>query len=386
MAAGPRRFLFLEPFYGGSHRAFAEGLAAHSRHRIVLHTLPARFWKWRLRGAALHFAGVLPPPRDFDGLITTDLMSLADLKALWGSRLPPALVYFHENQLTYPLAPGERLDLQYGFTDITTALAAERVLFNSWSHYRSFFTELPRFLRRMPEYRPRWVVEAIRGRAGVLYPGCAFAAAEAARPPEPGETPLLIWNHRWEFDKDPQAFFAALRHAEAEGYAFRLALLGENYQVVPKPFVEARGRWPDRIERYGYVDSRSEYVQWLRRGAVVVSTARQENFGMSVVEAIRFGCAPLLPARLSYPELIPEELHEDFLYRDAADLHARLVRLLRELPQPDSPWREKVRRLAAHMGRFAWSERIDAFDEELELLARGARQVPPKARSGGSGG
>ncbi|MBW2707028.1 MAG: DUF3524 domain-containing protein, partial [Deltaproteobacteria bacterium] len=35
------KFLFLEPFFGGSHREFAQGLVAHSRHSIDLLTLPA---------------------------------------------------------------------------------------------------------------------------------------------------------------------------------------------------------------------------------------------------------------------------------------------------------------------------------------------------------
>ncbi|MBW2579340.1 MAG: DUF3524 domain-containing protein, partial [Deltaproteobacteria bacterium] len=37
------KFLFLEPFYGGSHRDFADGWIKHSRHRFDLFTLPARF-------------------------------------------------------------------------------------------------------------------------------------------------------------------------------------------------------------------------------------------------------------------------------------------------------------------------------------------------------
>ncbi|HHC23852.1 MAG TPA: DUF3524 domain-containing protein, partial [Desulfobacterales bacterium] len=32
------RFLFLEPFFGGSHRSFAEGWIANSRHTIDLLT------------------------------------------------------------------------------------------------------------------------------------------------------------------------------------------------------------------------------------------------------------------------------------------------------------------------------------------------------------
>ncbi|MCK5007550.1 MAG: DUF3524 domain-containing protein, partial [Spirochaetales bacterium] len=55
MSGENKRFLFLEPFYGGSHREFAEGWQQSSRHTLELHTLPARFWKWRMRGAALYF-------------------------------------------------------------------------------------------------------------------------------------------------------------------------------------------------------------------------------------------------------------------------------------------------------------------------------------------
>jgi hypothetical protein len=83
-------FLFLEPFYGGSHRVFADGWIERSRHRIDLLTLPPRFWKWRMRGAALHFARRVRDPRVYDGLIVSDLMSLSDLKALWGGACPPA--------------------------------------------------------------------------------------------------------------------------------------------------------------------------------------------------------------------------------------------------------------------------------------------------------
>ena len=50
------RVLLLSPYHGGSHRAFAEGLADHSRHEIVPLTLPARFWKWRMHGGAVTLA------------------------------------------------------------------------------------------------------------------------------------------------------------------------------------------------------------------------------------------------------------------------------------------------------------------------------------------
>lgn len=360
------KFLFLEPFFGGSHREFATGLIEHSKHRIDLLTLPARFWKWRMRGAALYFLKKVTDLESYHGLITTDLMSLSDFRALIRGACPPALVYFHENQLTYPLAPGEHVDYQYGFTDITTALAANRILFNSRTHRDAFFEGLPGFLNMMPEYRPHWVVDEIRSRAAVLYPGCRFSDGSVALQEQlPGSPPLIIWNHRWEFDKNPDVFFDALDAVLNLGAEFRLALLGENFQAVPTAFVRARERYGKQIVQYGYVESRAEYLKWLQQGSIVISTAQQENFGMAVIEAVRFGCLPLLPARLAYPEIIPQEFHSRVLYRDQKELVQKLLRLIRDYAQ----LQELRLQLSTVMGRYAWDNVAHRYDEELVRLA-----------------
>ena len=320
-----------------------------------------------MRGAALHFARKIPSPTGYAGLIVTDLMSLADLKAIWGPACPPTLVYFHENQLSYPLPEGEALDYQFGFTDITTGVTASRVLFNSRFQFDSFFANLPGFIGMMPEYHPRWVVETIRSKSGVLHPGCDFPAGPPdLEPRDASKPPLIIWNHRWEFDKRPAVFFRALDAVRARGRAFRLALIGENFQVVPKEFIAARDRYGDWIEQYGFVENRPAYVEWLRRGAIVISTAEQENFGMSIVEAIRHGCRPLLPQRLSYPEVLDGSFHADCLYDTDDDLVERLDALLADPTLIDGP-RE---RLAATIERYSWDKQIAAFDEEVARLAR----------------
>lgn len=358
------KFLFLEPFFGGSHRDFAEGLVAHSRHQIDLVTLPARFWKWRMRGAALHFHNKIEDLSAYDGIITSALMSLSDFKMLAGSDCPPALVYFHENQITYPLAPGEALDVQFGFTDITTGLAADRILFNSRTHMDAFFGALPAFLRMMPEHRPRWVETAIRDKSSVCPPGCRFPGGTApSLSPKPGP-PLIIWNHRWEFDKNPEAFFAALDAAAARGLDFRLALLGENFQACPTPFLDAKNRFKHRLVHYGYAESRKEYENWLSRGSIVISTAIQENFGISVVEAIRHGCLPLLPDRLAYPEVLPERFHSRFLYQGQADLEKKLAHLITE----NDTMPETRQSLSDAMGQYAWENIIGEYDTILGEL------------------
>jgi glycosyltransferase involved in cell wall biosynthesis len=362
-----KKFLFLEPFYGGSHREFADGLIQQTKHSIDLVTLPARFWKWRMRGAALYFFKKIKSFSDYRGLIVTDLMSLADLKALCGPDFIPSLVYFHENQLTYPTAPDESIDYQFGFTNITTALAADKIYFNSKTHYNAFFSALPGFINMMPEYNPKWVASEIRQKADIMYPGCAFSNGKNINIKKAGNNiPLIVWNHRWEFDKNPKDFFHALDSLIERGLDFELALLGENFQTIPSDFIDAKERYNDRILSYGYVESREEYIEWLAKGDIVISTAIQENFGMSIVEAVRYGCIPLVPNRVSYPEIIPESFHSDFLYDSFEELVNKLVMIISvEFDQ----MQKKAARLAEHMETFSWKNCIQDYDTALEELS-----------------
>jgi glycosyltransferase involved in cell wall biosynthesis len=107
----------------------------------------------------------------------------------------------------------------------------------------------------------------------------------------------------------------------------------------------------------------------LQRGDIVISTATQENFGISIVEAIRCGCLPLLPARLAYPEIIPDEFHSRLLYRDQADLVQKLFGLIQDCHQ-----NQDIRsRLAETMDRFSWENLIDRYDGEFEKLVRSSQ-------------
>ena len=374
------KILFLEPFYGGSHREFADGIVRHSRHAVTLATLPARFWKWRMRGAALWFLERVEDIASYDLVFVSALMSLSDLKALSPVPIPPTAVYFHESQLSYPLAPGEKMDYQFGFTDITTGLAAEALVFNSRYHHARFFDELPRFLRRMPDFRPAGVAGQLKEKSRVIYPGCELssmaasampsgAPSEAASGSSSGpssceEPPIILWNHRWEFDKNPQSFFRVLADLDNEGVPFRLALLGENFSRVPDCFPAARERYGDRILVYGYRKSRKEYADWLGTSDIVVSCALQENFGLSVVEAASAGAFPLVPSRLAYREVIPEAFHRQHLYRDEKELHEMLATLLRDGVPGHSDLRN-------HLADHDWKRRILQFDDFFEQTAGG---------------
>jgi hypothetical protein len=129
--------------------------------------------------------------------------------------------------------------------------------------------------------------------------------------------------------------------------------------------MDARSHLGEKVVHYGYVASKQDYMAWLQKGFVAVSTAVQENFGIAMVEAMRNGCLPLLPHRLAYPEILPEEFHDGFMYRGEDDLVGKLAVMLLH-PERFCPHRPV---LADMMGRHAWPSVIDRYDRELELLA-----------------
>ena len=160
------KVLVLESFWGGSHRAAAEGWAGVSEHEVVIECLPARFWKWRMRGAAFEFAKRLRgrlEKEEVDVVFATDMLDVAHLKAFL-VRPIGTILYFHENQASYPPVPEETTperDLQYVFTNLASALASDYVAFNSDFQRARFWAGMEEVLRRMPDFQPLWCLDEL---------------------------------------------------------------------------------------------------------------------------------------------------------------------------------------------------------------------------------
>lgn len=313
-----------------------------------------------MRTAALYFSHAIHNPEDYDLLFITDLISVTDLKALWGSRCPPIMLYVHENQLCYPLAEGVKFQLDLALTDILSASVADTVVFNSEFQKSHYLKMLPKFLERMPECIPHWLPEKINSKSVVLPPGCRLPEINTKVRFQNNNPPLVIWNHRWQYDKQPGKFIAALEAVKAAGVNFRVAFLGENFEQEPSEFIAARKSLGDRVIQFGYVTDRDEYWRILAQGSVVVSTAIQENFGIAVVEAIWAGNYPLLPFRLAYPEVIPEKFHSECLYQNEKDLEIKLISALEKAPfvQPT--------RFAKEIWYYSWSNLTSHYDNLFE--------------------
>jgi len=373
------RILALEPYYGGSHRVFLDEWIRRSQHRWELLTLPAHHWKWRMRHAPLWFAEEVrrlwAAGSRWDMVFCSDMLDLAQLRGLVSPDVAPlpCLVYFHENQLTYPTRCGGERDLHFAFTNFTTAVAADRVWFNSQFHRRSFLTAVRRWLTAMPDHIPRAQLAAVETKSSVESPG--VDVADRRRLPSPDSSLRIAWAARWEHDKNPKTFFDALRTLQQWGVDFRLTVCGQRFREVPHEFAAARAELASHIDHWGPVPSRAEYLDCLSRADVFVSTALHEFFGLAVMESIALGLFPLLPERLSYPELLGldrDPAAQSFFYDGTpSHLARRLAELSRAPRGLTSSRQEHI--LASATRTYHWSHRAAAMD--AALLGPGGRGV-----------
>ena len=359
-----KHILLLEPYYGGSHKAFLHGLSRYVDMEFTLVTLPARKWKMRMQTAAPWLAeqivDLCKNGEHFDGMLCSTFLDLAVLRSLLARAgiWLPAAVYFHENQFAYPGRIRDPGYFQFTGINLSTALCADLLAFNSRFNFDSFLSGIRKFIAKVSDVSLHDVIAQIQAKSSVLYPGLDFSDIDNIAPQPRSGTPVLIWNHRWEHDKNPNTFFHALYELDATGVDFGLIVLGQNFHDRPPVFAEAEKRLARHIIHFGYVNDRARYVRLLHQGDLVVSTAGHEFFGMSVLEAARAGCRPLVPDRLSYVELYADQ----FRYRSGS-----LVKTLRAAlaSLPDQEGRGEYSKIATP---YAWPSLAGRYTAWLDEL------------------
>ncbi|MFV1960778.1 MAG: glycosyltransferase, partial [Acidimicrobiia bacterium] len=170
--------------------------------------------------------------------------------------------------------------------------------------------------------------------------------------------PLIIWNQRWEYDKDPVRLFNTLARLSDSGTDFRLAICGENFRNIPDEFKAAHQRLDHHLIHYGYAE-RDVYERLLLDASVVISTAKHEFFGVAAVEAMAAGAVPVFPRGLSYPELVPKELHDQTLYESDGELDNLLLSALRDIERRAQISSEVM----TSMGRLSWEIVAPEYDK-----------------------
>lgn len=121
---------------------------------------------------------------------------------------------------------------------------------------------------------------------------------------------ILVWNHRWEYDKGPDRLWLLMRQLVDNNIDFRIHIIGQVFRQQPQVFGDIKREFSQYILSFGFVKRREKYVRVLQKSHVVISTALHEFQGLAVMEAVACGCLPLVPDRLAYQEYY----HEDYRY------------------------------------------------------------------------
>ena len=244
--------------------------------------------------------------------------------------------------------------MHYAFINFTSALASDLVLFNSEFNRNSFFSALETFLRSFPDNRLIHKIDGIYEKSKILYPGITTIPLL----PKEDHKPLkILWNHRWEYDKNPDEFFKTLFKLKEAGSSFELVVLGEEKSTSPEIFRVAREKLKNEIISFCYAENYDEYKKLVAACDILPVTSKHEFFGISVLEAASAGVLPILPERLSYPEIFPVEKFGKLFYKDG-----KLFDFIKEFSQsPDFPLRSEISERASF---FDWNH----FRQNAEKL------------------
>ena len=363
--------LLLEPFFTGSHKKWAEEYKQFSQHQIEILSLSGSHWKWRMHGGAISLAQLAVPAwQKPDLILATDMVDLnlfLSLTRSWSHNIPVA-IYFHENQLNYPWSSTDadvrlKRDNHYAFINYTSALAVNHVFFNSSYHQNAFLNELPKFLKAFPDHQNLSTIQTITQKSSVLPLGLNLKKFDAHKPTKWGEhkRAVILWTHRWEYDKNPERFFNALFEIADRGIDFKLIVLGENYDKRPPVFDQAKERLAEHILHFGYAESFEQYAKWLWMSDLLPVTSNQDFFGSSVIEAMYCNVVPLLPKRLAFPEHIPQQFHPTFFY-DEDDLVNKIQHRIIDVKYL------RVMNTHQYAVKYDWQTLAPIYDHQMEQI------------------
>ncbi len=348
------KIYYIEPFFGQSHKEWIESYQKYSSHEIKIFSLSGRFWKWRMQGGAIALADQLLNEEVPELFLISGMIDLPLFKSLLDKKFRdvPLVLYFHENQFAYPEgvnAPKNQLH-HYAFMNFKSCLAADKAYFNSRYNLESFLKGAKKLLKKMPDQvGPKWF-SSVQDKCQVLPLGIEPKVLERR---ENTGAPLVLWNHRWEHDKNPEEFFKLLFELKNEGCDFELAVLGESYQDFPQIFNEAKEILANEIKYWGFQEKET-YLEILSKASVIPVTSNHEFFGVSVLEATMNGVYPILPNRLAYPENYPSK----HLYSSFEELKAKTKKVLQKKLSLDQEF-------VINLKRFDWQYMVKVYDEEF---------------------
>ncbi|ASP39549.1 glycosyl transferase family 1 [Bacterioplanes sanyensis] len=299
--------LMLSAYRSDSHALWATSVQHHLTADWRCLELPGRHFRWRIRGNPLSWLPELHALlQDWQPqhILATSMVDLATIKGLFPALAKvPSSYYFHENQFAYPVSSGQHHSIDPQMVQMYGALAAERLLFNSMFNRDTFLAGVDELLQRLPDHVPEGISTLLQQRSACLP---VPVAPIERRPHGARSRPLLLWNHRWEYDKRPDLFLQLLRQLQQRQQPVDVALLGGRSQSVNPALEIIRQEFSGWIVVDDYPD-RSQYLHWLQQADLVFSCAEHEFQGVAMLEAVSAGALPVVPDALCYREQYPPQ-------------------------------------------------------------------------------
>ncbi len=326
-AVGDRRLsiLALEPYYGGSHRAVLDALVGAGRRRLgAAHASRAQV---EVAHARLGDHVRRPKPSRSPSPLGTRARTAAVRSGLRLDVREPRRVaraggprarggarrrLLPREPARLSQSPHRRVGLpvpahEHHLGAVCRVLPLQHAVEPRWLPRRD-----PRLPAAVPGPPAQGGGRANRARSPeVVHPPFEPAAFDA-HPPRRGERCRIVWPHRWEHDKNPEAFFRAVATARGRrASTSRWPSPARPSGTSRTPSFAPRSCSATVSSISASRGSRDEYAALLASSDVAVSTALNEFFGIAMIEACYAGCFPLVPERLAYPELYPPEMRYD---------------------------------------------------------------------------
>uniref|UniRef100_A0A8D1RV24 tRNA-queuosine alpha-mannosyltransferase n=1 Tax=Sus scrofa TaxID=9823 RepID=A0A8D1RV24_PIG len=320
--------LIIEAFYGGSHKQLVD-LLQEELGDCVLYTLPAKKWHWRARTSALYFSQNIPASEHYRILFASSVLNLTELVALRPDlgKLKKIL-YFHENQLVYPVKKCQERDFQYGYNQILSCLVADVVVFNSVFNMESFLTSIGKFMKLIPDHRPQGLESIIRPKCQVLYFPIRFPDVSRFLPQHKALHLQKILSLK-ENGTAAQSMALPFQEEQTGSENLLKSLDSESgpCDVTQQEHLGSSARQESYLKTFSASDNSSSHHEENKQNPCdVLRGADDQQKPLHIVwphrwlEAVYCGCYPLCPKDLVYPEIFPAE----YLYSTPEQLSKRL--------------------------------------------------------------
>ena len=292
-----------------------------------------------------------------DLILASSMVDLSLFDSLAKTQEIPKVIYFHENQFAYPVSDKDTdkvhaRDQHYAFINLKSALIANELIFNSKYNKEAFLSGVENIIKILPDYTDSIEMEELIKKSKVIPLGFDLDFNLNNE-----ETPVILWNHRFEYDKNPDDFFNLMIDLQEEGFDFKLIVLGEG--------ADRHTLWRERLNEntihWGKVEKHEDYLKLLERATLLPVTSNQDFFGISIVEAISKGAHPLLPKRLAYPELIPKDCHNSVFYEDISSLRKMIKR---------GKDNQTVENIQNFIKKFDWKIVTDTYDNSFTKVLK----------------